>query len=98
MLLITIFMTLIGISSVNVALPSIRQGLDASQSDLQWVLSGYVLTFGVVLVAAGRAGDIMGRGGLFLTGVGIFTASSVAAGLAPNPEWLNAARFAQGIG
>lgn len=98
MLLVTIFMTLIGVSIVNVALPSIRQGLGASQSDLQWVLSGYALTFGVVLVAAGRAGDIMGRGGLFLIGVSIFTLSSVAAGLAPNAEWLNAARFAQGIG
>ncbi|WP_113913344.1 MFS transporter [Roseovarius dicentrarchi] len=97
-LLVTIFMTLISVSIVNVALPSIRIGLDASQSDLQWVLSGYALTFGVVLVAAGRAGDIMGRGGLFLIGVGIFTVSSVAAGLAPNAEWLNAARFAQGIG
>lgn len=97
-LIVTIFMTLIGVSIVNVALPSIRVGLGASQSDLQWVLSGYALTFGVVLVAAGRAGDIMGRGGLFLIGVGIFTASSVAAGLAPNAEWLNAARFVQGVG
>ncbi|MDF1606827.1 MFS transporter [Hoeflea sp. YIM 152468] len=97
-LLVTIFMTLIGVSIVNVALPSIRQGLGASDSDLQWVLSGYALTFGVVLVGAGRAGDIMGRGGLFLIGVGIFTAASVAAGLAPNAEWLNTARFVQGVG
>ena len=97
-LLVTIFMTLVSVSIVNVALPSIRLGLDASASDLQWVLSGYALTFGVVLVAAGRAGDIMGRGGLFLIGVAIFTISSVAAGLAPNAEWLNAARFAQGVG
>ncbi len=97
-LMVTIFMTLISVSIVNVALPSIRLGLDATQSDLQWVLSGYALTFGVVLVAAGRAGDIMGRGGLFLIGVTIFTLSSVAAGLAPNAEWLNATRFAQGIG
>ncbi|WP_324754177.1 MFS transporter [Roseovarius sp. Pro17] len=97
-LLVTIFMTLIGVSIVNVALPSIRQGLGASESDLQWVLSGYALTFGVVLVAAGRAGDIMGRGGLFLVGVGIFTVASVAAGLAPNAEWLNTARFVQGVG
>ncbi len=97
-LLVTIFMTLIGVSIVNVALPSIRQGLGASESDLQWVLSGYALTFGVVLVAAGRAGDIMGRGGLFLIGVTIFTAASVAAGLAPNAEWLNIARFVQGVG
>lgn len=97
-LMVTIFMTLISVSIVNVALPSIRIGLDATQSDLQWVLSGYALTFGVVLVAAGRAGDIMGRGGLFLIGVTVFTLSSIAAGLAPNATWLNAARFAQGIG
>ena len=97
-LMVSIFMTLVSVSIVNVALPSIRLGLDASQSDLQWVLSGYALTFGVVLVAAGRAGDIMGRGGLFLIGIAVFTLSSVAAGLAPNAEWLNAARFAQGIG
>ncbi len=97
-LIVTIFMTLISVSIVNVALPSIGRGLGATQSDLQWVLSGYALTFGVVLVAAGRAGDIMGRGGLFLIGVTIFTAASVAAGMAPDAEWLNLARFAQGIG
>lgn len=97
-LLGVIFMSLIGVSIVNVALPSIQQGLGADQSDLQWVLSGYALTFGVILVAAGRAGDLMGRGGIFLVGVGIFTASSIAAGLAPDAMWLNTARFAQGIG
>lgn len=97
-LLGVIFMTLIGVSIVNVALPSIQRGLGAEQSDLQWVLSGYALTFGVILVAAGRAGDIMGRGGIFLVGVGIFTVSSIAAGFAPDATWLNMARFAQGIG
>lgn len=97
-LLVSIFMTLVGVSIVNVALPSIRTGLGASESDLQWVLSGYALTFGVVLVAAGRAGDIMGRGGLFLIGAAIFTAASVAAGLAPDAGWLNIARFVQGVG
>ncbi|MFA5522427.1 MAG: MFS transporter [Castellaniella sp.] len=97
-LLVAIFMTLIGVSIVNVALPSIQQSLQASHSDIQWVLSGYALTFGVVLVSAGRAGDIMGRGGIFLLGVLIFTLSSVAAGLAPDANWLNGARFVQGIG
>lgn len=97
-LLSTIFMSLIGVSIVNVALPSIQQGLHASQSDLQWVLSGYALTFGVVLVAAGRAGDIMGRGGWFIVGVTVFCAASVAAGLAPDPTALNIARFVQGVG
>ncbi|MGB5806534.1 MFS transporter [Castellaniella sp.] len=97
-LLTTIFMSLIGVSIVNVALPSIHTALDATQSDMQWVLSGYALTFGVVLVAAGRAGDLMGRGGLFLIGVALFTLASVAAGLAPDAAWLNGARFAQGVG
>lgn len=97
-LLGVMFMSLVGVSIVNVALPSIQHNLGASQSDLQWVLSGYALTFGIVLVAAGRAGDIMGRGGIFLLGVGIFTASSVAAGLAPDAMWLNTARFVQGVG
>lgn len=97
-LLAAIFMSLVGVSIVNVALPAIQLGLNADQSDLQWVLSGYALTFGVFLVAAGRAGDIMGRGGIFLVGVGIFTASSIAAGLAPDATWLNTARFMQGLG
>ncbi|GAA4803485.1 MFS transporter [Tomitella cavernea] len=97
-LLVAIFMSLVGVSIVNVALPSIQHGLDAAQSDVQWVLSGYALTFGIVLVAAGRAGDLMGRGGIFIMGVVVFTASSVAAGLAPNADALNAARFTQGLG
>lgn len=97
-LLASLFMTLIGVSIVNVALPAIQTGLQASASDLQWVLSGYTLTFGVVLVAAGRAGDILGRGGLFIVGVLVFTAASVAAGLAPSPRALNVARFVQGLG
>lgn len=97
-LITAIFMTLIGVSIVNVALPSIQHSLDASHSDIQWVLSGYALTFGVVLVSAGRAGDLMGRGGIFLVGVAIFTLASVAAGLAPDAQWLNVARFIQGVG
>ena len=97
-LLTAIFMSLISISIVNVALPSIQQSLAASQSDIQWVLSGYALSFGVVLVSAGRAGDIFGRGGFFLIGVLIFTLASVGAGLAPTAQWLNLARLAQGIG
>lgn len=96
--LAAIAMSLINVSIVNVALPSIQQGLGASQSDLQWVLSGYALTFGVVLVAAGRAGDILGRGGMFIIGVSVFTASSIASGFAQDATWLNVARFVQGVG
>ncbi len=97
-LLTAIFMSLISVSIVNVAIPSIQADLDATLANMQWVLSGYALAFGVVLVAAGRAGDIFGRGGLFLLGVAVFTAASIAAGLAPDATWLNVARFIQGIG
>jgi EmrB/QacA subfamily drug resistance transporter len=97
-LLVTVFMSLVGVSIVNVAIPSIQEGIGASQSEIQWVLSGYALTFGVVLVAAGRAGDIYGRGAMFITGVTIFVLSSVAAGLAPDTSTLIAARFVQGLG
>lgn len=93
-----IFMSLMSVSVVNVTLPAIQTGLQASHSDLQWILSGYALTFGVVLVSAGRAGDLFGRGGLFMFGVSIFTLSSIAAGFAPDAHWLNIARFAQGVG
>lgn len=97
-LLMAIFMSLMSVSVVNVALASIQDGLNASQSDLQWVLSGYALTFGVVLVSAGRAGDLMGRGGFFILGVVLFTLASIAAGLAPDAQWLNGSRFVQGVG
>ena len=97
-LLVAIFMSLVAVSIINVVLPSIQTGLHASSSDLQWVLTGYALTFGVVLVAAGRAGDILGRRPLFIAGVALFTLSSVAAGLAPDPVSLNVARIAQGLG
>ncbi len=97
-LMVALFMSLIDVSIVNVALPSIQLGLDASQSQLQWVLSGYALAFGVGLVAAGRAGDIYGRGALFISGVAIFTASSIACGLAQDAGVLNIARAFQGIG
>ncbi len=96
--MVALFMSLIDVSIVNVALPSIQQGLDASQSELQWVLSGYALAFGVGLVAAGRAGDIYGRGALFIAGVAIFTAASIACGFAVDPAMLNIARAFQGIG
>ena len=96
--LAAIFMSLMGVSIVNVALASIQQALEASRSDIQWVLSGYALTFGVALVSAGRAGDLMGRGGFFMIGVALFTLASVAAGLAQTADQLNLARFVQGVG
>lgn len=92
------FMTLLDVSIVNVALPSIAADLDASPSALQWVVSGYALTFGLVLVSAGRLGDARGRRSLFIVGVAVFTLASLAAGLAPTAEWLVAARLVQGVG
>lgn len=92
------FMALMDVSIVNVALPSIREGLGASSSGLQWIVSGYALTFGLVLVPAGRLGDARGRRTMFVTGVGLFTISSLAAGLAPIPIALVASRLLQGIG
>ncbi len=91
-------MSLISVSIVNVALPSIQAGLEATEAELQWVLAGYALTFGIGLVAAGRAGDVYGRGPLFIAGVAIFTLASVASGLAQDALTLNISRAAQGVG
>lgn len=92
------FMTLLDVSIVNVALPAIERGIHASPSELQWVVSGYALTFGLVLVPAGRLGDVVGRRTMFIIGVLVFGISSVACGVAPNPGVLVAARLVQGIG
>ncbi|GGM07432.1 MULTISPECIES: MFS transporter [Micromonospora] len=94
--LVAAFMTLLDVSIVNVAVPSIDRALGATTSDLQWVLSGYALTFGLVLVPAGRFGDLRGRRGAFVCGVALFTVTSALAGLARSPEWLVAARLLQG--
>jgi EmrB/QacA subfamily drug resistance transporter len=91
------FMTLLDVSIVNVALPSLRQGLAASESDLQWVVSGYALAFGLVLVPAGRLGDVRGRRRVFMAGLALFTLASAGCGLAPSAGWLIAARLVQGL-
>ncbi|SBT41217.1 MFS transporter [Micromonospora auratinigra] len=94
--LVAAFMTLLDVSIVNVAVPSIDRALHATPSDLQWVLSGYALTFGLVLVPAGRFGDARGRRTAFVVGVALFTLTSALAGLARSPEWLIVARLVQG--
>ncbi|MCM0673939.1 MFS transporter [Micromonospora phytophila] len=94
--LVAAFMTLLDVSIVNVAVPSMDRALGASPSDLQWVLSGYALTFGLVLVPAGRFGDARGRRNAFVLGIALFTVTSALAGLARSPEWLVAARLLQG--
>ncbi len=92
------FMTLLDVSIVNVALPSIAQGLGASGSQLQWVVTGYAVVFGLALVPAGRLGDSFGRKKIFLFGLVLFTVGSLACGLAPDPGTLIAARVFQGLG
>ncbi|WP_414685493.1 MFS transporter [Micromonospora robiginosa] len=94
--LVAAFMTLLDVSIVNVAVPSIDRALHAGPSDLQWVLSGYALTFGLVLVPAGRFGDARGRRTAFVVGVGLFTLTSALAGLATSATWLIVARLVQG--
>ena len=92
------FMVLLDVSIVNVALPSIARGLGADDSDLQWVVSGYALAFGLVLVAGGRIGDARGRRPTLMIGLAIFTLASAACGLARSPVMLIIARLVQGVG
>ncbi len=92
------FLTLLDVSIVNVALPSIEEGLGAGPADLQWILTGYAVAFGLVLVSAGRLGDARGRRRIFLLGLLVFTAGSAMAGFAPGPGWLSGARVVQGVG
>ncbi len=94
--LVATFMTLLDVSIVNVAIPSLERALHANPADLQWVLSGYALTFGLALVPAGRFGDIRGRRNVFVFGIALFTLSSALAGLAQSPGWLVGARLLQG--
>ena len=91
-------MTLLDVSIVNVALPSIREGLDAGNGTIQWVVAGYALAFGIVLVPAGRLGDARSRRGVFMAGVALFTVASAVCGAAQEPLWIGIARVVQGIG
>jgi len=92
-----LFMTLLDVSITNVALPSISDATAAGPSQLQWIVSGYTLSFGLVPVLAGRLGDDHGRRRMFQIGVAGFAATSALAGLAPTAELLIAARVLQGI-
>ncbi len=96
--LVPVFMSLLSISSINVILPSVQDSLDATTSEIQWVLSGYTLAFGVLLVAAGRAGDTFGRARLFVAGLVVFGLGALLSGLAVNGLMLVLARFIMGFG
>jgi EmrB/QacA subfamily drug resistance transporter len=91
-------MIVLDLTVVNIALPSIARGLHFSAPSLAWVLNAYSLTFGGLLLLGGRAGDILGRRRMFLVGIAVFTAASLAGGLATSAAWLLAARAVQGIG
>lgn len=91
-------MVVLDTTIVNVALPSIQQALRFSSTDLEWVINGYSLAFGGLLLLGGRAGDLFGRRRMFVAGVLLFAAGSLAGGLATTSWWLVASRVVQGAG
>jgi EmrB/QacA subfamily drug resistance transporter len=95
---IAVFMTVLDNLVVTNALPAIRADLDASLEQLEWMVNAYTLTFAVLLLTAAAAGDRFGRKRMFVIGLGLFTAASAAAALAPSAEALVVARAIQGIG
>ncbi len=95
---VAFFMTVLDVSIVNVALPSIGRSLHFSETGLQWVITAYAITFGGFLLLGGRAGDILGRKRMFLVGVAIFSVASLVCGLAGSTSVLVAARAVQGFG
>jgi EmrB/QacA subfamily drug resistance transporter len=92
------FMTILDVSIVNVALPSIGKALDFSRGNLQWVITAYAITFGGFLLLGGRAADLFGRRRVFVVGVVVFTAASFACGLASSETVLIVSRAVQGLG
>jgi len=95
-MMIAVLMDMIDVTIVNVALPTIRRDLGASATQLEWVVSAYMLAFAAALITAGSLGDLLGRKRLFLAGIATFGLASLAAGLAQAPGELIAARVVQG--
>lgn len=93
-----LFMTMLDTTAVNIALPSIQRSLGASTLTLQWIVNAYTLALAVMLVTAGRLGDLFGRRRLFVIGVILFAAASAAVGVSPSTTWMVSARAVQGIG
>jgi EmrB/QacA subfamily drug resistance transporter len=93
-----LFMIMLDNTVVNVALPSMQSALHIGRAELEWVVNAYALTFGVLLLSGGKLADLLGRRRIFIVGLVIFTASSLACGLANGPEMLIGARTVQGIG
>jgi EmrB/QacA subfamily drug resistance transporter len=92
------FMTVLDVSIVNVALPTIAEKLHFSSGNLQWVITAYALTFGGFLLLAGRCADLLGRRRVFMVGTALFTAASLVCGLAGSEGVLIASRAVQGVG
>ncbi len=92
------FMDVLDASILNIALPSIARDLDFSQQRLQWVVNGYILTYGGFLLLGGRVADLLGRRRVLTTGLVVFAGSSLVGGLAHSGSLLIGARFAQGLG
>src|SRR3984885_15982398 len=82
------FMTLLDLTIVNVAIPNMIERLHASLDDVLWVINAYALVLAVLLITAGRLGDLFGQRKMFFTGVVVFTLASAACGLAPNAGFL----------
>src|SRR3954470_7845143 len=97
-ILATYLMIVLDASVVITALPKIKEGLHFSTADLSWVQSAYALAFGGLLLLGARIGDVLGRRRTFVIGIAIFTAASLAGGLAQSPAWLLTARAVQGVG
>jgi EmrB/QacA subfamily drug resistance transporter len=91
-------MIVLDVTVVNVALPSIQDDLGFSQNSLAWVVNGYLITFGGLLLLAGRFGDLIGRRNVFLAGLALFTIASIVCGASQTQGMLVAGRFVQGIG
>src|SRR5436305_11804855 len=90
-------MIVLDVTIVNVALPNIQHDLHFTQGNLTWVVNGFLVTFGSLLLLAGRLGDLIGRRRIFLSGLAVFTLASLLCGLAPSQNTLIAARFLQGV-
>jgi EmrB/QacA subfamily drug resistance transporter len=97
-LLAGMFMALLDTTIVNVALPTIRDSLNASEATLTWIIAGYALAYGLALIPAGRFGDRFGHKWVFFAGLALFTVASLAAGLAQDETQLVVARAVQGLG
>jgi EmrB/QacA subfamily drug resistance transporter len=93
-----LFMIMLDNTVVNVALPSIQRDFQTDLSELEWVVNGYALTFGVLMLTGGKLADLLGRRRMFIAGLAIFTIASLACGLATSEEFLIGARVVQGIG